>query len=58
MDVPELLDTTAESLDEISKEGDIGVTAGLEEAIKEAAAEAKEELECNDATLTGSTDIR
>lgn len=56
MDASDLLNTTAGYLDEISKEGDIGVTAGLQEAIKEAAVEAKEELDCNDATLAGSTD--
>ncbi|KAL8853990.1 MAG: hypothetical protein Q9221_001113 [Calogaya cf. arnoldii] len=45
MDVPDLLDATAGCLEEISKEEDIGVTAGLQEAIEEAAMEAKEELE-------------
>ena len=56
MDVPDLLDATAGCLEEISKEEDIGVTAGLQEAIEEAAMEAKEELECNAASLTGSID--
>ncbi|KAL8760403.1 MAG: hypothetical protein Q9199_000027 [Rusavskia elegans] len=45
MEASDLLNTTAGCLDEISKEGDIGVTAGLQEAIKEAAGEAKEELD-------------
>ncbi|KAL8674918.1 MAG: hypothetical protein Q9168_000722 [Polycauliona sp. 1 TL-2023] len=44
MDVPDLLDITSGCLDEMSKEDDIDVTAGLQEAIKEAAVEAKEEL--------------
>ncbi|KAL9000857.1 MAG: hypothetical protein Q9169_000612 [Polycauliona sp. 2 TL-2023] len=44
MDVSDLLDTTAGFLGELSKGDEIEVTAGLQEAIKEAAVEAKEEL--------------
>ena len=55
MDVSELLDTTAGCLEELSKEDDLDVTAGLQEAIREAAMESKEELDCKNplAALSG-----
>ncbi|KAL8900847.1 MAG: hypothetical protein Q9192_000852 [Flavoplaca navasiana] len=45
MDASDLLDTTAGCLEELSKEDDLDVTAGLQEAIREAAVESKEELD-------------
>ncbi|KAL8915497.1 MAG: hypothetical protein Q9171_000062 [Xanthocarpia ochracea] len=45
IDVPDLLHTTTWYLEQLSKEDEIGVTAALEEAIKQAAVEAEEELD-------------
>ena len=52
----DILHTTTEYLEQLSKEDEIGVTAALEEAIKQAAVEAEEELDCNDTSYAGSTD--
>ena len=59
MDASDLLDTTAGCLEELSKEDDLGVTAGLQEAIREAAVEAKEELDCKNpsAALPGDCSL-
>lgn len=48
MDVPELLAATKDCLDQLSEDDDLGVTADLQETIKQAAVEAKKELDCNE----------
>ncbi|KAL8767123.1 MAG: hypothetical protein Q9209_006285 [Squamulea sp. 1 TL-2023] len=47
MDVPDLLNTTISCLDQLSSEDDLGVTVNLQEAMKAAAVEVREELNCN-----------
>ncbi|KAL8700590.1 MAG: hypothetical protein Q9224_000891 [Gallowayella concinna] len=58
MDVPDLLTATGECLLQLSEEDDdYGVTKDLQVAIKQAAAEARKELDCNDSLYADLRDL-